>query len=97
MKIILCEKNLSAYRSAAREIPAVRTSVIPTDNALSGGCNAADAISQPADAINKISLNAAEIFAKIAGKNLFRLMKSPSSKKFAESQKFPAEIDFKVD
>ena len=36
-KIILCDKNLSAYRNAAREIPAVRTSVMPTDSALNGG------------------------------------------------------------
>lgn len=76
MKIILCVKNLSAYRKTAREIPAVRTKVIPTDNALSGGCNAAVAISHAADAINKISENAAEMFATAAGKNFLIIDKN---------------------
>lgn len=55
-------------------MPAVRTSVIPTDNALSGGCNAAEAINHAADAINKISLSAAVRFAMIAGKNLLNFI-----------------------
>ena len=40
------------------------------DSELSGGCSAAVAISHAADAINKISLKAAEILAMTAGKNL---------------------------
>ena len=66
--------NLSAYRNAAREIPAVLTSVIPTDNALIGGCSAAEAINHAADAINSNSLSAAETCATIAGKNFLRLI-----------------------
>ena len=67
----MCEKNLSAYRKTARKIPAVLTKVIPIDNELSGGCNAALAISQADDAINKISANAADKFANNAGKSFF--------------------------
>ena len=76
LKIILCEMNLSAYLSTAREIPAVRTKVIPIDSELNGGCIAAEAINHAADAINKISLNAAEIFATIAGKNFLKFIQS---------------------
>ena len=48
----------------------MRTSVIPTANALSGGCNAADAISHAEAAINNNSLNAAATCAIIAGNRL---------------------------
>ena len=71
-KIILCEKNLSAYRKTARKIPAVLTKVIPTDSELNGGCNAAEEMSHAAADINKISDIAAAKFASIAGKNFLR-------------------------
>lgn len=55
-------------------MPAVRTSVIPIDSELIGGCNAAEAISHADDAINKSSLSAAETFATIAGKNFLKVI-----------------------
>ena len=48
---------------------------MPIDSVLIGGCSAADAISHADDAISKISLNAADMFAKIAGKNFLRRIK----------------------
>ena len=86
--------NLSAYRSAAREIPAVRTKVIPIDSELSGGCSAAEAISHAEDAINKISLNAADKFATIAGKNRLKLIKSPSEQKISRESKISCQKQF---
>ena len=71
-------------------MPAVRTSVIPTDNELSGGCSAAEAISHAEDAINKISLSAAEMFATIAGKNFFIIERHLPSRKLSANENFPA-------
>ena len=75
-------------------MPAVRTKVIPTDNALSGGCKAAEAISHAEDAINKISLNAAQIFAKIAGRKFLKLMKSPSEPKISCAEKISCQSSY---
>ena len=83
--------NLSAYRSTAREIPAVRTKVIPIDSEDSGGCSAADAISHADDAKSKISDKAAEILAKIGAKKFFKRMKPPQRKKLVAKAKNPAE------
>ena len=78
--------NLSKYLSAAREIPAVRTKVMPIDSVDNGGCSAEVAISHAEAAISKISLNAADKFAIIAGKNLFEVMKSPSEPKISRAE-----------
>ena len=86
--------NLSAYRSAAREIPAVRTSVIPIDSLESGGCSAAEAINHAAEAINKISLKAADKFATIAGKNRLKSIKSPSVRKISRERKISCQNGF---
>ena len=67
------------------------------DSEDSGGCSAAVAISHADDAKSKISLNAAATLAKIAGKNFFKLMKSPQIKKLAANVKFPAENGFEGD
>ena len=64
------------------------------ESELSGGCSAAVAISHADDAINKISLKAAATFAKIAGKNLFKLIESPSEPKISHERQISCRNRF---